>query len=166
MLRDTGKIIYPGHGIVGCNGRDTQGIDLSLDEDFADGLNGLLQGCGAAIEQQLFGDRAIQAPLMLFRNQLRRAFAHVPDSQSSRYRLSKDRGCCAAQNAEAQQPQENQIQQGIENGGEGQKFQRRLCISHALQTCGQSIVAEGKGCPQKGDPKIGHGDGVNLRRNL
>ena len=100
------------------------------------------------------GDSTIKVPLVSCGDQFRGAFAHVPNSQSCRYCLSKDGGCCTAQDAEAQQSQEDQIQHCIEDRGEGQKFQRRLCIAHALQPRGQGVVTEGKGSTQEGDPQI------------
>ena len=114
----------------------------------------------------MFGDCPIEAPLVTSGNQLRCAAAHVPECQDSRYRLGKDRGGCTAQNAVTQNAQKDQIQHGIENGGESQKFQWCFCIADTFKPCGQGIVAEGKGSPQKGDPQISHGDGMNLNRNL
>ena len=157
LAGDAGEIIRPGDGIECGNGTDAQRVDLPLDQNLADRLNGLLEGCGAAIAENLPENAGVRLPLLTAGAQLRRFSEGIQEGKQGTECFREDRCNSAANNSEAQQSQKDQIQQGIDDCRKGEKLQRGIRVTHTFQSGGQGIVAESKGRPQEGNAKIDPG---------
>ena len=132
MGRNTGKIIRPGDSVESRNGADTKGINLTLDQNLAHRLDGLLKSGGAATAQNLSQNIGLELPLVFAWENLSHMAQGVDQCQNGADCFGDNGGNGAAQDAEAQNAQENQIQNRVQNRGKGQKFQGRIRVAHTF----------------------------------
>ena len=132
LLRGEREIIHAGDSVERGDCLHAQRVDLALDQHLAHGLHGLLQGRDRAVLQNAAQQRRADAPLAAGGAKLRHMAHHVPGGHDGAGGLGHHGGDGAAHDAKPQPADEHDVQCGIEDSRERQKFQRRFGVTHAF----------------------------------
>ena len=165
LFRRKGEVIHPRDGVERRDGPHAQGVDLALDQHFADGLHRLLQRRDRPVLQDAPQQRRANAPVLPGGAKLRHPPHHVDGGHQGAGGLGHHGRHGAAHDPEPQPADEDEVQRRVEHGGKGQKFEGRFRIPHAFKARRQRVVKEGEGRAQKGDAQIHAGDGKNAVRH-
>ena len=149
-----------------CHSAGAQPVDGGLQQDAADGSDGILQTHGQAHVQQVPGIDAPEAQVLPAQVQQREPFYNESKTQKTRNQLAKEGGPAGAGNAHVERNDEYDIQHHIHQTGQNQEHQRRPGVAQRADNAGQQIIQHGGGNAKENHPDIIVGIGEGLLRGV
>ena len=148
------------------HGRRAQVIDRRLEQDAADGGDGILQPHGYAHGQQQGHRFPAGLQILPPQPQNRVVPGDEHQAQDAGNGLGHHRGDARPGNPQLQPHDQRQIQGHVQQAGENQEQQRRPGIPQGADDAGQEIVEHGGGNTQENDENIIVGVAEGLRRGV
>ena len=150
-----------GHGR---HGGSAQPVDGGLEQNTADGGDGVLHPHGQSHSQQAHQIAALRAKLLPAHFQHREMPHHIPQAQQPGDQLAEQRGPSGPGHAHFQPHNEGQVQHHIQQAGKDQKIQRRPGIPQRADNAGEQVVQHGGRNAQKDQENVIIGVGKGIRR--
>ena len=138
----------------GCHGGGAQAVDGRLDQDTADGGDGILHPHGKPHHQKLFYIPALGNKILPAQVENGEFLCHIPQAKQPGNQLCQQRSPAGTGNTHPEAQNKQEIQPHIQQAGKNQKHQRRSGIPQGTENSGEQIVEHRGGDAQENDENI------------
>ena len=153
-------------GRHGGHGHGAQTVDRRLQQNGADGGNGVLQPHGQAHDQQPPDAVAPPEKIFLFQMQNGELPVHIQQAQQPGDQLADERCPARTGHAHLQGHHAHNVQGHIQQAGKHQKHQRRPAVPQGAENAGEQIVEHGGRNAQEDQENIVIGIGEGALRGI
>ena len=150
----------------GRHGGRAQTVDRGLQQNAADGGDGILQAHGQAHIQQLPDVDFPKTQIVLLQMENREFLHDEIQAQHTGNQLAQQRRPACARDAHIQRQNKHDVQRHVQQAAHNQEHQRRFGISQRPENARQEIVQHGRGDAQKNHENIVVSIGKRIRRGV